>query len=165
MKETYLGDGRGRPPRDMANQVYGHLTVLRIVGKTNSGSLRWHCKCSCGNFVVVDGHELRRGATISCGHVRKARLKQQETHGEAKDRRMTPEYRAWCAMHSRCTHESRPDFDRYGGRGNRDGPVASSSIIIAPSLAHLREILEFELHLTCLARSEGDDPKIVECWV
>ena len=28
-----------------------------------------------------------------------------------------PEYRAWCNMIQRCTNESYPRYDRYGGRG------------------------------------------------
>jgi hypothetical protein len=45
------------------------------------------------------------------------------------------------------------------------GPKPSSSIIIAQSLEMLRDILQFEMHLTCLARSPEDDPKIVESWL
>ena len=51
-------------------------------------------------------------------------------------------------------------FDiRYGQ------PHATQSIIIMDDLDKLREMLEFELHLTCLARSPEDDMKIVESWV
>lgn len=41
----------------------------------------------------------------------------------------------------------------------------SGSIIIAPDLETLRNILEFELHLTCLSRSPEDEPQIVETWL
>jgi hypothetical protein len=46
-----------------------------------------------------------------------------------------------------------------------DGPKPTSSIIVAPDLQMLRDILEFEMHLTCLARSPEDDQKIVETWL
>jgi hypothetical protein len=45
------------------------------------------------------------------------------------------------------------------------GPRPSMSIIIMDDLDKLREMLAFELHLTCLTRSPEDDPKIVETWL
>jgi hypothetical protein len=46
-----------------------------------------------------------------------------------------------------------------------DGAKPTSSIIVGPDLQTLRDILEFEMHLTCLARLPEDDPKIVETWL
>lgn len=46
-----------------------------------------------------------------------------------------------------------------------DGPKPSASVIVAGDLDQLREILQFELHLVCLTRNEGDDPVIVETWL
>jgi len=43
--------------------------------------------------------------------------------------------------------------------------VPTSSVIITPDLGTLRDMLAFELHLTCLARDENDDPKIIETWI
>lgn len=45
------------------------------------------------------------------------------------------------------------------------GPRPSASVIVAPDLEALRNILAFELHLTCLTRNEQDEPQIVECWL
>jgi hypothetical protein len=42
---------------------------------------------------------------------------------------------------------------------------ASGSIIVAPDLERLRDILAFEMHLTCLVRDPSDDPAIVETWL
>jgi len=44
------------------------------------------------------------------------------------------------------------------------GPVATESIIM-DNLEKLREVLEFEMRLTCLTRSPEDDPKIIETWL
>jgi len=41
----------------------------------------------------------------------------------------------------------------------------SDSIIIMPDLDDLRDVLAFQMHLVCLTRNEGDDPKIVETWL
>ena len=45
------------------------------------------------------------------------------------------------------------------------GPVATESIVVAADLEKLRDMFEFEMHLTCLARSPEDDPKIIEVWL
>jgi len=45
------------------------------------------------------------------------------------------------------------------------GPKPSASVIIMDDLDKLRDVLAFELHLTCLTRNEGDDPVIVETWL
>jgi hypothetical protein len=45
------------------------------------------------------------------------------------------------------------------------GAKPSASIIIMDDLTKLRDMLAFEMHLTPLARNEGDDPKIVETWL
>ena len=46
-----------------------------------------------------------------------------------------------------------------------EGPKPSSSVIIMDDLDKLRDVLCYELHLTCLCRNEEDDPKIVETWL
>lgn len=51
---------------DLANQHFGEWVVEEYMGKG-----KWQCKCSCGTRKIIDGHELRRGATLSCGHNKK----------------------------------------------------------------------------------------------
>jgi len=46
-----------------------------------------------------------------------------------------------------------------------DGARPTASIITAPNLETLRDILEFELLLTRLDRHPVDEPQIVECWL
>ena len=51
---------------DLTGKEFGEWLVLKesyIKGK-------WVCKCSCNTVKIIDGHELRRGATKSCGHSR-----------------------------------------------------------------------------------------------
>ena len=54
---------------DITNQKFGKLIALYPCDfkKENRGTLLWHCKCECGNEVDVDGSNLRRGLTKSCG--------------------------------------------------------------------------------------------------
>jgi len=50
------------------------------------------------------------------------------------------------------------DVDASGAR-------PSASILVAPDLETLRDILAFELHLVKLMRSPEDQPHIVETWL
>ena len=52
---------------------------------------------------------------------------------------------------------------RFDVDGN--GPRPSASIIVMDDLDKLRDVLAFEMHLTCLTRNEGDEPQIVETWL
>lgn len=61
---------------DLTGQVFGQLTVLEYAGSDRSrGS--WKCECSCGNVVVVNQMELKRGDTLSCGCLRSSFGEQQ----------------------------------------------------------------------------------------
>lgn len=53
---------------DLTGKTFGEWTVLNI---DEHNRKRWICQCSCGTIKSVDGHELRRGNTNSCGHCRK----------------------------------------------------------------------------------------------
>lgn len=47
---------------------YGKLLVLKMDTERNPyGSIKWICKCDCGNIVSVSGAQLRSGQTQSCG--------------------------------------------------------------------------------------------------
>ena len=50
---------------DMTGQVCGYLTVIALAPK--SKLVKWLCRCSCGNELVVVGTRLRSGHTKSCG--------------------------------------------------------------------------------------------------
>lgn len=52
---------------NIKGQIYHNLDVLYLVGFKNSRS-EWLCKClNCGNYVIVNSHNLRSGHTKSCG--------------------------------------------------------------------------------------------------
>lgn len=113
-----MGADRRMVPRiDLVGKTFGRLTVRAFAGLSNPGQARWHCDCACGGSSIVDSSDLRRGATVSCGCVRRARLAQQTTHGETAHDTMSPEYRTWVAMRTRCTYPSQRCFSNYGGRG------------------------------------------------
>lgn len=70
----------------------------------------WECLCDCGKECTVRGNELKKGGSKSCGC-----LKRLGKHGHAS--RMTPTYRSWLAMRSRCLCKNHTHFKHYGGRG------------------------------------------------
>jgi hypothetical protein len=39
------------------------------------------------------------------------------THGHTINRTISPTYRSWCAMMTRCTNNSTPQFKNYGAKG------------------------------------------------
>src|SRR5437879_3420126 len=41
------------------------------------------------------------------------------THGHSRNRQLTPEYRAWQAMKTRCLNPNSKVYKHYGGRGIR----------------------------------------------
>lgn len=53
--------------KDKANQKFGKLLALELVGiEPNKGAF-WKCLCDCGKELVVSAHTLSRGNKISCG--------------------------------------------------------------------------------------------------
>ena len=57
---------RGGRRAQLTGLVFGRLTVLGPDVLGNSG-MRWRCLCTCGERTVVDGCNLRKGTTRSCG--------------------------------------------------------------------------------------------------
>ena len=52
---------------DISGKRFGKLTAIKPIGKAKNGSVKWLCKCDCGNTSVVLGYKLRGGNTQSCG--------------------------------------------------------------------------------------------------
>lgn len=50
---------------------YGKLVVIKP--DYSKGKLKWLCQCDCGGEALVDGADLRRGHTKSCGCYQKQR--------------------------------------------------------------------------------------------
>ena len=52
---------------DMIGKKFGRLLVVSRDRNNKDGRTRWKCKCDCGNEKTVNGKDLRRGMTKSCG--------------------------------------------------------------------------------------------------
>lgn len=103
--------------------TYGRLTVIDFAGTkpTNHGKsslAMWLCSCECGRTVVVNGHDLRRGNTTSCGCFKREQLLKANTkHGDSKKRNFSRLYRIWANINTRCTNPNHKEFSSYGGKG------------------------------------------------
>lgn len=96
----------------MTGKVFGKLTVLRHDPSVQSADKHsyWLCRCECGNELSVNGRNLRRGMTRSCGCLR-------THHGQARRGFITPEAQVYYAAKARCTNPNDKAFKDYGGRG------------------------------------------------
>lgn len=102
--------------KDLAGLRFGRLTVLKDVGRSASGKVRWRVRCDCGVEKSVVTGDMTSGRTRSCGCQRgEATAKRNRTHGMTS----SPEYRAWASMIARCRYPSATGYADYGGRGIR----------------------------------------------
>lgn len=100
--------------KDITNQRFGRLVVLKRVANDSHGTAMWLCRCDCGNEKEIRGISLRSGLTLSCGCYHKDKLSEtRTTHGESKNRI----YTEWQKMKSRCYNPNNKYFSYYGGRG------------------------------------------------
>jgi hypothetical protein len=102
---------------DITGLRFGRLTVLGY-----AGSGRWICRCDCGHEAHPSGKDMRSGNTQSCGCLSietasKLARRRNWRHGYSSGRKMTPEYRAWCAAKNRCYNPRNGNFKNYGARG------------------------------------------------
>jgi hypothetical protein len=105
----------GRPMINLAGRRFGRLTCLRPNGKRGN-EFNWECACDCGVKVTVNGGDVRRGHTTSCGcFAREVSSLVHKKHGQAMEN--TSEYQAWACMRYRCQRKTHKAYPGYGGRG------------------------------------------------
>lgn len=94
---------------DITDRRFGRLVVMALHSKS-SRSPFWLCQCDCGNQIIVNGAQLRRGHTRSC------KCLHRETHSKHGQHR-TGAYNSWINMRQRCTNPNNPGYHWWGGRG------------------------------------------------
>jgi hypothetical protein len=97
--------------------TYGDWTVIgKSFGKRQHR--RVPCQCKCGRKSNVLLHALKLGRSKRCmSCATKETPRNKIKHGHAVGHKLTPEYRAWHGMLTRCCNQNRQDWPDYGGRG------------------------------------------------
>ncbi len=102
---------------DLSGQRFGKLVVLTLVPERRP--TRWNCLCDCGNKSVVEGHNLKRGVTKSCGCLKRVSRPNLHSvsHGHWKGGSPSPTYQTWVGMKQRCLNPKTTHYELWGGRG------------------------------------------------
>lgn len=112
---------------DRTGLRFGRLVVLR----KDAAPRMWACRCDCGKEVLVNGSNLTKGATKSCGCLLlewssqlgsnpefvKTRSEKLVRHGHKRRSGMSVEYGTWLAIKRRCQDPKCKDYPSWGGRG------------------------------------------------
>ena len=107
---------------DLSNMKFGRLTVVGLAGVKEyidkngriSRTVKWKCKCDCGNETTASSSMLKSGRTKSCGCLRSDFIANyNKKHGDSKTRL----YRIWKGMIARCKYPSTRSYQWYGAKG------------------------------------------------
>jgi hypothetical protein len=106
---------------DLTGQRFGRLMVLEAApprrDRTRS-RLYWCCQCDCGVLREVEGNNLRRGLTRSCGCFNREECATRATkHGYSRRGKRSPEFSVYTNAKTRCTNPRHIFYKNYGGRG------------------------------------------------
>ena len=94
-------------------QTYGRLTVTGFAGGDGRKSY-WTVRCVCGTEKSIQGSELTKGRTVSCGCLAREKMRERmTTHGMSGH----AGYLAYRNMLDRCYLKTHFAYPRYGGRG------------------------------------------------
>lgn len=60
-----------RRAHDISGQRFGKLVAVSATNERKNGSVVWHCKCDCGNYIDLPLIRLTSGNIKSCGCLKK----------------------------------------------------------------------------------------------
>ncbi len=100
--------------KDLTEQKFGRLIVVRKTGRDKWGSCEWLCQCSCGQEKIISGRHLCNERTSSCGCFGK---EIHTKHGHNSGGKESLTYNSWRSMVQRCTNPRSKGYSNYGGRG------------------------------------------------
>ena len=106
-----------RNTKDLTGRTFGRLTVLcKLDVRSSSGEVRWQCRCSCGNVVEVQSHNLLDGHSKSCGCLCREHILDVTEKWKTPDEKRLATV-VFHAMKKRCYDSSSQGFKNYGCRG------------------------------------------------
>jgi hypothetical protein len=112
--------------KDMSGQIFNRLTVISRAPNVGKHP-HWLCLCVCGNQTTVNGYNLRKGHTTSCGCRQKevatwtgakmgaANSVKGIAHGHAREGFQSLTYNSWHAVLQRCYNPTAKKYEYYGG--------------------------------------------------
>ena len=93
--------------------IFHNLTIISREYKPDKKGTYWKCVCKCGEVVIVDASDLRKGNTKSCGCLkRKNSSDRWLKHGCSKEKL----YNVWKGMRKRCNSPNNHNYKYYGER-------------------------------------------------
>lgn len=92
----------------MIGEKFNRWTVLE------EHSYKCKCLCECGTIKLVNKQNLKRGASKSCGCLKREQTIERSTKHNL--RHETKLYGVWASMKQRCYNPRNKKFKRYGSR-------------------------------------------------
>lgn len=72
---AYMGrSGTVKKQEDLVGRKFGRLTVLEEHHRNSKYGIYWLCLCECGTEKPINGYNLKKGLTNSCGCLRKEHI-------------------------------------------------------------------------------------------
>lgn len=93
---------------NLAFKRFGSLTVMNEFQKEkrqNGQTIRWRCKCDCGNELYINADSLKRRTVKYCPLCRQVGVRNEKL------------YHIYHGMLQRCYNQRNPSYSKYGGRG------------------------------------------------
>jgi len=122
IKCPYVETFRKKKGKVEIGMRFGKLTVI----DRNYETRKWVCKCDCGNITEVNGSNLIRGLTTSCGQHMGDRFKGDDPDKSNNRPRITDDedykshlYREYCYMFNRVMRKSNIRYEHYSGATGR----------------------------------------------
>ena len=100
--------------KDLTNEKFGKLRVIRYYGSNKNGRALWLCQCDCGNTKIILGNSLLSKFTQSCGCYNKEEAKKRRIKHNMSNSKL---YKVWQGMKTRCYNPNFMYYKNYGGRG------------------------------------------------
>lgn len=101
-----------RKPIIKKGDKFNRLTAIKFSHKNKRSQQCWFFRCDCGSKKLFYVHNVKNGATKSCGCFKKEGIGDR-THGMTKTRT----YKSWQSMKVRCLKKDDKNYKNYGSRG------------------------------------------------